>query len=130
MPDPKPDPLPPETLVHEIANFEARIAELRQAAALPGTDPQTTLDAALVELDLALGALRASDGRPAEVNSSADLERRILRTVFHDAPVPIFLLEPDTTVRRVNRQASGLLGNAPGYTTGKPFPVFCDLPDR
>jgi serine phosphatase RsbU (regulator of sigma subunit) len=124
------DPLPPETLVQDTSDFEARIAELRQAASLPGTDHQATLEAALVELDLALNKLRTEGGKRAEVSSSTDLERRVLRTVFHDAPLPIFLLEPDTTVRRVNRQAGDLLGNAPGFTTGKPFTVFCDLPNR
>jgi serine phosphatase RsbU (regulator of sigma subunit) len=50
--------------------------------------------------------------------------------VFLDAPVPLFLLERDGTVRRVNRQASALLGSSASYLTGKPFQVFCDLPTR
>jgi serine phosphatase RsbU (regulator of sigma subunit) len=60
----------------------------------------------------------------------ADGERRLLRTVFQDAPVPLFLLERDGTVRRVNRQAAALLGSSAGYLTGKPFPMFCDLATR
>jgi serine phosphatase RsbU (regulator of sigma subunit) len=63
-------------------------------------------------------------------NDAADGERRLLRTVFQDAPVPLFLLERDGTVRRVNRQAGALLGSSAGYLTGKPFPMFCDLATR
>lgn len=44
--------------------------------------------------------------------------------------MPLFLLERDGTVRRVNRQAGALLGSSAGYLTGKPFPVFCDLATR
>ncbi len=58
------------------------------------------------------------------------MERRLLRAVFQDAPAPIFLLETDGSVRRANRQAGGLLGVPPGYTTGKPFTAFVDLPGR
>ena len=63
-------------------------------------------------------------------SEAADSERRLLRTVFQDAPVPLFLLERDGTVRRVNRQAGALLGSSAGYLTGKPFPTFCDLATR
>ena len=63
-------------------------------------------------------------------NDAADGERRLLRTVFQDSPVPLFLLERDGTVRRVNRQAGALLGSSAGYLTGKPFPRFCDLATR
>ncbi len=63
-------------------------------------------------------------------SEAADDERRLLRTVFQDAPVPLFLLERDGTVRRVNRQAGALLGSSAGYLTGKPFPMFCDLATR
>ncbi|MGH3388430.1 MAG: PAS domain-containing protein, partial [Actinomadura sp.] len=127
------DRLEPEVLMREISGLEDRLGELRQAAAMPELDLRATLDAALIELELALSALRTfgtnqtmSEGRAA----AAEAERRVLRTVFQDAPVPLFLMDRDGGVRRVNRQAALLLGTSPGYVAGKPFTVFCDLPTR
>ncbi|MBA9003418.1 SpoIIE family protein phosphatase [Thermomonospora cellulosilytica] len=128
-----PEQLEPGVLMREINDLEGRIGELRQAAAMPDPDLRATLDAALVELELALAALRtigtvqaSGEGRTA----AAESERRVLRTVFQDAPVPLFLLDRDASVRRVNRQAATLLGTSPGYVSGKSFTVFCDLPTR
>ena len=121
----------------ELADLETRVVELRQAAEIPGASLGPILEAALVELDLAvemLGKLRAriatGASAPARRPGMADVERRLLRAVFQDAPAPIFLLETDGTVRRANRQAGGLLGVPPGYATGKPFTAFVDLPGR
>ncbi|GLZ14413.1 hypothetical protein Acsp04_46480 [Actinomadura sp. NBRC 104425] len=129
-----PDQLEPESLTREISDLEARIAELRQAAGMREADPRATLDAALVELDLALTALHtlnADQGAAAgRASAAAENERRVLRTVFQDAPVPLFLLDRGAGVRRVNRQAAALLGTSPGYVSGKPFTAFCDLPSR
>jgi len=50
--------------------------------------------------------------------------------VFADAPVPLFLLGLDGTVHRANARASELLGSRPGYSTGKMFTAFVDLPSR
>jgi serine phosphatase RsbU (regulator of sigma subunit) len=91
------------------------------------------LDAALADLERAVTALRTVGTNQVSAqarNDTADGERRLLRTVFQDAPVPLFLLERDGTVRRVNRQAGALLGSSAGYLTGKPFPMFCDLATR
>ncbi|SEG93123.1 PAS domain S-box-containing protein [Thermomonospora echinospora] len=128
-----PEQLEPGVLMREISDLEGRIGDLRQAAAMPEPDLRATLDAALVELELALAALRtmgtgqsSAEGRTA----AAEAERRVLRTVFQDAPVPLFLLDRDSSVRRVNRQAATLLGTSPGYVSGKSFTVFCDLPTR
>ncbi|HEY7487327.1 MAG TPA: SpoIIE family protein phosphatase [Streptosporangiaceae bacterium] len=117
----------------EIGALESRLGELQQAAALPQSDLRATLDAALVELELAVTALNAfgsiqtaEDGR----STAAETERRVLRTVFQDAPVPLFLLDRDGTIRRVNRQAATMLETSPGYVGGKPFTTFCDLPTR
>src|SRR5262249_25580448 len=123
------DRLEPEALMREISGLETRLGELRQAAARPDPDLRATLDAALIELELALAALRtlgtnqpASEGRA----TTAEAERRVLRTVFQDAPVPLFLMDRDGGIRRVNHQAAALLGTSPGYVAGKPFTVFCD----
>ncbi|MBT2213012.1 MULTISPECIES: SpoIIE family protein phosphatase [Actinomadura] len=129
----QPDQLEPETLLREISDLEGRIGELRQAAGMPKPDLRATLDAALVELELALTALRtmgAEQGAEQSGSAAAENERRVLRTVFQDAPVPLFLLDRNTSVRRVNRQAAALLGTSSGYVSGKQFTAFCDLATR
>jgi serine phosphatase RsbU (regulator of sigma subunit)/PAS domain-containing protein len=126
-----------DELEAELEELESRIGELRQAAEIPGATLRPTLDAALVELELAAEMLAKLQARlaaggtdEAKRPGAADVERRLLSAVFQDAPAPIFLLETDGTVRRANRQASGLLGVPSGYTTGKPFTAFVDLPGR
>ncbi|KAB2342125.1 SpoIIE family protein phosphatase [Actinomadura rudentiformis] len=125
--------LEPETILREISDLEGRIEELRQAANMPVPDLRATLDAALVELELALTALRTmgvDQANAAGRSATAETERRVLRTVFQDAPVPLFLLDRDAGVRRVNKQAAAMLGTSPGYVSGKQFIAFCDLPAR
>jgi PAS domain S-box-containing protein len=127
------DQLEPRGLMRELGDLASRLAELQQAAAMPQSDARATLDAALVELELAVSALNAvGTSRTAEEgqNQATDTERRVLRTVFQDAPIPLFVLDRGGTVRRVNRQAAALLGTTSGYMAGKPFTVFCDLPTR
>jgi serine phosphatase RsbU (regulator of sigma subunit)/PAS domain-containing protein len=126
----------PDEAVGDIA---ARRDALRQAASLPGADPRTLIDAALTELDAAIEALGAASpgtsdsagNSPAEVLPEAvRSERRLLHAVFQQAPVPLFLLEQDGTIRRANNQAAALLGVPSGYATGKPLASFIDLPFR
>jgi PAS domain S-box-containing protein len=129
----QPDQLEPESLVREISDLEGRIGELRQASGMPEADLRATLDAALVELELAVTALRtlgADQGAEQGGSNAAENERRVLRTVFQDAPVPLFLLDRNTSVRRANRQAAELLGTSSGYVSGKQFTAFCDLATR
>jgi phosphoserine phosphatase RsbU/P len=119
----------------EVAALQSRLGDLRQAAALPGADLASLLDAALAELDTAVDALTAvrdagagrAGGGPSD---AAHAERRLLHTVFQQAPVPLFLLSGDGTVRRVNAAAEELLGSGPGYATGKLFAAFVDPPSR
>src|SRR5262249_59875353 len=119
----------------EIAGLKARYAALRQAAALPGADPAPLLEAALAELEAAVAALPAAgsgaEAEPGNGGSGAShAERRLLHAVFQQAPVPLFLLGPDGTIRRVNAAAGGLLGSGPGDATGKSFPAFIGLSAR
>jgi serine phosphatase RsbU (regulator of sigma subunit)/PAS domain-containing protein len=121
----------------EIAGLKARYGALRQAAALPGADAGTLLEAALAELDAALAALTTADGAEAgpdaggqDPSGAAHAERRLLHAVFQQAPVPLFLLGADGTVRRANAAAGDLFGAGPGYVTGKAFTAFIDLPSR
>jgi serine phosphatase RsbU (regulator of sigma subunit)/PAS domain-containing protein len=122
-----------------VADIAARRDALRQAASLPGAEPRALIDAALTELDAAIEALGAAstgtaasaDGPPSEVLPEAvRSERRLLHAVFQQAPVPLFLLEQDGTIRRANNQAAALLGSPSGYATGKPLTAFVDLPFR
>jgi serine phosphatase RsbU (regulator of sigma subunit)/PAS domain-containing protein len=78
---------------------------------------------------------RAADPRKAEdqavrAKAGDDAERRLLQAVFQQAPVPLFLLGLDGTVRRANSAAGQLMGSGAGYPTGKPFTAFVDLPFR
>jgi PAS domain S-box-containing protein len=65
------------------------------------------------------------DGAPSD-----NAERGLLRAVFQDAPVPLFLIARDGTVQRVNRAAGEMIGAKPGYATGRPFTAFIALPSR
>ncbi len=124
----------------QVTELEARYAALRQAARSQGAAPGDVLDAAFTELEGAIELLRAAgagagepDRRPpAETRApgSDSAERSLLRAVFRDAPVPLFLLTRDGTVQRVNRAAGDLIGAKPGYATGRPFTAFVGLPLR
>ena len=120
----------------ELADLAARRDALRQAATLGDTSLRPTLDAALAELDAAIDALAAAHdgtggGPPDESTLDAlHAERRLLRALFHEAPVALILVERDGAVRRVNQAAGELLGTGSGYATGRPFTAFVNLPSR
>lgn len=120
----------------EIAELRERSGALRQSAALPGAQLPQLLEAALAELDGAIdtaAGLRAGSGSAAARGPNpegSDVERRLLRAMFQDAPVPLFLLDRDGTIRRANRRAGELLGSGPGYATGRLFTTFVALPSR
>jgi serine phosphatase RsbU (regulator of sigma subunit)/PAS domain-containing protein len=125
---------PREEAADEAARLKARAGALRQAAARPEAGLGPLLDAALAELDGAVEALTDAGGRGAHLAGDpaggANAERRLLQAVFQQAPVPLFLLGLDGTVRRANSAAGQLVGSGPGYPTGKPFTAFVDLPFR
>lgn len=120
----------------QLASLAARRDALRQAARVPGADPDALLDAALTELDGAIEALGGSpDGVVADdaadgVPETIRAERRLLHAAFQHAPVALFLLERDGTIRRANGGAATLLGVPSGYATGKPMTNFVDLASR
>ena len=128
------DGRPSETL----ADLSSRRDALRQAAGIPGADPRSLLEAAFTELDGAIDALAgALPGDAAADDTGADglpgaarAERRLLQAAFQQAPVPLFLLEQDGTIRRANNKAAELLGSPPGYATGKALTAFVDMPSR
>jgi serine phosphatase RsbU (regulator of sigma subunit)/PAS domain-containing protein len=122
----------------DFADLAGRCEALRQAAAMPGADPRALLDAAFAELDAAAEVLtrltEASatepDQKAREASPDASAERGLLRAVFQSAPAPLFVLEPDGTVRRANGRAGELIGASPGYATGRLLTAFVDLPSR
>ena len=121
----------------DFGDLAGRRDALRQAAAMPGADPLSLLDATFAELDAAvdaataLAAAKAGESRIADVVPAAlSAERSLLRAVFQGAPAPLFLLETDGTIRRANARAGELIGAPPGYATGRPLTAFVDLPSR
>src|SRR6266699_2513494 len=124
----------------QVAELEARYAALQQAARSKGAEPGDVLDAAFTELEGAIDLLRAAEAAPGDPAHQApaqsqpanpdSAERGLLRAVFQDAPVPLFLVTRDGTVQRVNRAAGDLIGARPGYATGRPFTAFVALPSR
>ncbi|GGK95550.1 hypothetical protein Sme01_30930 [Sphaerisporangium melleum] len=124
-------------LEQALSGLTARISSLRDArSAYPG-DPGPTLDAALVELDTARDLLRASIGelgksrrRSGGREGGSNRELKLLRTVYRSLPVPVIILDTAGTVRRVNAEASRLLGSPDGYLTGRAFPLLVDVSRR
>jgi serine phosphatase RsbU (regulator of sigma subunit)/PAS domain-containing protein len=120
----------------DLGDLAGRRDALRQAAALPGADPRALLDATFAELDAAVEALTKlaetdlGEAAPAGPADSLSVERALLRAVFQHAPAPLFVLEPDGTVRRANGRAGRLIGAPPGYATGRALTAFVDLPSR
>jgi serine phosphatase RsbU (regulator of sigma subunit)/PAS domain-containing protein len=118
----------------DLADLAGRRDALRQAAAMPGADPRALLDAVFAELDGAVEVLtklaEAGPERAAAAPDALGAERALLRAVFQHAPAPLFVLEPDGTIRRANSQAGELIGAPPGYATGRALTAFVDLPSR
>ena len=118
----------------EMAALRERVLSLRRAAENPGTEARSTLDAVPGELESTIAMVGKLKSGPrageAERPGGADAERRLLRAVFQGVPAPIFLLDCDGAVRRVNRRAATVLGVQPGPATGKPFTAFAALQDR
>ena len=122
----------------DFADLAGRREALRQAAAMPGADPRALLDAAFAELDaaaevmtkLAEAGAAEPDQNSRETSPDSSAERGLLRAVFQSAPTPLFVLEPDGTVRRANGRAGELIGASPGYATGRLLTAFVDLPSR
>jgi len=122
----------------DFADLAGRREALRQAAGMPGADPRALLDAAFAELDAAAEVMTRlteagaaePDQKTRESSPDSSAERGLLRAVFQSAPAPLFVLEPDGTVRRANGRAGELIGVSPGYATGRPLTAFIDLPSR
>ncbi|HEY4462459.1 MAG TPA: PAS domain-containing protein, partial [Streptosporangiaceae bacterium] len=93
----------------EFADFRKRVTALRTAR---DSSPDI-VDALLVELELAEEELRVSQeelaqrgNEIAERSEGSDRERALLRAVFAELPVPVFVLDHSGSVRRANRAAA------------------------
>ena len=122
-----------DSFSHELSQFSRRVTALREA----GDGSPDVVDALLTELELAEEELRAcgdelteQDRTVSERHQGAERERALLRTVFRDLPVPVFVLDHAGTIRRANSAAAELLGTSWAYVSGKPFPIFVDLTAR
>lgn len=115
------------------AELRTRGDALRMAVAMPDAELRPILDAALIELDAAVDALagtEANDPADGQEQDLARLERQLLRAIFQQVPLALFLLGKDGTVRRANEAAAALFGSSEGYATGKRFTGLVDLPFR
>ena len=127
-------PTGPRAALEEAARLRASGDALRQAADMSGAELRPLLEAALAELDGAVEALTSAGGQAGRslaenAGDGPHTERRLLQAIFQQAPVPLFLLGLDGTVRRANSAAGQLVGSGSGsgYPTGKPFTAFIDL---
>lgn len=123
--------LNPLDATRQVNDLEARLAELRLSESLPDVDHRWALTVALEELGRAVEALKVlTKDQATAAPKTADDELRIMRSAFNEAPIPLFLMDSNATVRRVNHQAAALIDTSPGYVAGKSFPMFCDLQTR
>ena len=117
----------------EFADFNHRVTALRAAR----EDSPDVLDAVFLELELAQEELRVMHEEVTEQSQevsrhsdAVDRDRTLLRAVFGELPVPVFVLDDGGFIRRANGAAAELLGTSTAYMAGKPFPVFVDLAAR
>lgn len=136
MAEPAPPPRGLASLESELSALRTRRDGLRHTAQIPSAELRPALEAALAELDAAIELLAKADpGQGSQAagdleSDAVNAERQLLRATFADAPVPLFLLERDGTVRRANRAAGELTGTGTGYATGRPFTAFLNLSSR
>lgn len=122
-----------KTSAAESTDLRRRVAALRQAAGMPEAQAGPLLDAALAELDAAVGELDRAEalGQPDDGGSpQGNADRRLLHAVFQQAPVALFVLGRDGTIRRANTAAAELVGTAQGYATGRSFAALVEPPSR
>ena len=117
----------------EFADFSRRITALRTAQ----HSSPATAEALFIELELAEEELHVIRDQMTEQSQeisrhsdAANRDRSLLRAVFSEMAVPVFVLDHGGFVRRANGAAAELLGTASAYISGKPFPIFVDLTAR
>jgi len=126
-----------EEFDRDVAAFQLRLQDLRTGREIGGEGEDEAPAAVFLELETAAELLRvaheelwAVGNELARRNTPGDRDRDLLRTVFKDLPVAVILLDRFGRVRRANQRATDVLGVTADYLSGKPFPVFVDLPAR
>ncbi|TPQ17156.1 GAF domain-containing protein [Streptomyces sporangiiformans] len=124
-----------EEFGEELADFVRRVAELKAARSVPRDELPTVLDAALFELDHVADQLwpwyerLTSNGNPGGPSTDRQ-EQQLLRAIFQRFPLPVVLLDRETSVRRLNFAATNFTGVRAGYATGRPLTGFLAHSDR
>lgn len=120
----------------ELADFVRRVGELRTARSQGAGEQLTVLDAALFELQHVAEQLwpryeQFVTGAGTAGGSPGDRqERQLLKALFQRMPLPVFLVDRETVVRRLNFAATGLTGTRAGYATGRPLAALLMPGDR
>ncbi|WP_353945749.1 GAF domain-containing protein [Streptomyces sp. HUAS MG91] len=127
-----------EEFGEELADFVRRVGELKAARSVPADGLPAVLDAALFELDHAVGTLwpwyeqlTAESGGPGGRPVTADRqEQQLLRAVFQRLPLPVALVDRECVVRRLNFAATNFTGVRAGYASGRPLTGLLAHADR
>ncbi len=105
----------------QFADFNHRVTALRAAR----EDSPDVLDAVFLELELAQEELRVMHEEVAEQSQevsrrsdAVDHDRAMLRAVFGELPLPVFVLDDGGFIRRANGAAAELLGTSTAYMAG------------
>jgi PAS domain S-box-containing protein len=119
----------------ELADFVRRVAQLKAARSVSGGDLPTVLDAAIFELDHAVGRLwpwyeRLSSGDLPRTAPADRQEQQLLRAVFQRFPLPVALVDREAVVRRLNFAAASFTGVRASSATGRPLTGFLVHADR
>ncbi|MDF5755867.1 SpoIIE family protein phosphatase [Spongiactinospora sp. TRM90649] len=125
------------SLEHALTDLATRVTSLREARSTYPKDLDTTLDAALAELDTAaellataVGELRKKPRRGGERDGGALREQKLMRQIFRSFPIPVVVMDNAGIVRRINSETSRMLGSPAGYLIGRPFPLLVDVARR
>ncbi|WP_308169634.1 SpoIIE family protein phosphatase [Acrocarpospora catenulata] len=108
----------PPALEQRLAEFADRVAALPDSPELAAAED--LVREALAELGR---ARRRRDGGPQR-------EQKLLRQLFRTLPVPVIVMDPGGTVRRINNETSRLLGSPAGYLIGRAFPLLIESSRR
>lgn len=123
-----------ETISRQFDAFKDRIDALRSTAYCYPQTAVETLEATLLELELAEEELRVCTEEISRQHSVTsrdnDDDQRLLRAIFQELPAPVFLLNRDGAIRRANHAAADLVGASLTYLSGRPFAVLVDLVSR
>ncbi|GAA0998469.1 hypothetical protein GCM10009555_097780 [Acrocarpospora macrocephala] len=108
-----------------VTELEQRLAEFAdRVAALPPSQELAAAEElvrdALAELSR---ARKRRDGGPQR-------EQKLLRQIFRTMPVPVIVMDPSGTVRRINNETTRLLGSPAGYLIGRGFPLLIESSQR